>query len=138
MTDKNLIKIVNKDLKSTCQKYKIPFNIKSRSFRVKMITNLLKVTSVQKAASIIDHTDIRSTMTYNRYALTKNEIQELLDNTDSINKYLTVTDLNPYSSSKKCNKHPSATCNGYRITPIRIKTNPTHGTYKKDCIGCAT
>ena len=85
MTDKNLIKMVNKDLKSTCQKFKIPFNIKSHSFRVNMITNLLKVTSVQKAASIIGHADIRSTMTYNRYALTKNEIQKLLDNMDSMN-----------------------------------------------------
>ena len=86
MTDKNLIKMVNKDLKSTCQKFKIPFNIKSHSFRVNMITNLLRVTSVQKAANIIGHADIRSTMTYNRYALTKNEIQELLDKMDSINK----------------------------------------------------
>jgi integrase len=86
MTDKNLIKMVNKDLKSTCQKFKIPFNIKSHSFRVNMITNLLKVTSVQKAANIIGHADIRSTMTYNRYALTKNEIQELLDKINSMNK----------------------------------------------------
>ena len=86
MTDKNLIKMVNKDLKSTCQKFKIPFNIKSHSFRVNMITNLLKVTSVQKAANIIGHADIRSTMTYNRYALTKNEIQELLDKINSMNE----------------------------------------------------
>ena len=82
ITDKNLIKMVNKDLKNTCQKFKIPFNIKSHSFRVNMITSLLKVTSVQKAANIIGHADIRSTMSYNRYALTKTEIQELLDSID--------------------------------------------------------
>ena len=79
MTDKNLIKMVNKDLKFTCKKFNIPFNIKSHSFRVNMITNLLKVTSVQKAANIIGHSDIRSTMSYNRYTLSKTEIQNILD-----------------------------------------------------------
>lgn len=44
-----------------------------------MITNLLKVTSVQNTANIIGHYDIRSTMSYKRYALSKSEIQELLD-----------------------------------------------------------
>jgi hypothetical protein len=44
-----------------------------------MITNLLKVTTVQNTADIIGHSDIRSTMQYNRYALSKNEIQDLLD-----------------------------------------------------------
>jgi len=79
MTDKNLIKIVNKDLKFTCTKFNIPFNIKSHSFRVNMITNLLKVTSVQNTANVIGHSDIRSTMSYNRYALSKTEIQNILD-----------------------------------------------------------
>ena len=44
MIDKNLIKMVNKDLKSTCKKFRILFNIKSHSFRVNMITSLLKIT----------------------------------------------------------------------------------------------
>jgi len=79
MTNKNLIKVVNKDLKTTCTKFNIPFNIKSHSFRVNMITNLLKVTSVQNTASIIGHSDIRSTMSYNRYTLSKTEIQNLLN-----------------------------------------------------------
>ena len=79
ITDKNLIKMVNKDLKYTSQRYSIPYNIKSHSFRVNMITNLLKVTSVQNTANIIGHSDIRSTMSYNRYALSKNQIQEILD-----------------------------------------------------------
>ena len=43
-----------------------------------MITNLLKVTSVQYTANIIGHSDIRSTMIYNRYSLSKNQIQDLL------------------------------------------------------------
>ena len=79
MTGKNLIKMVNKDLKVTCIKFNIPFNIKSHSFRINMITNLLKVTSVQNTANIIGHSDIRSTMSYNRYTLSKTEIQTLLD-----------------------------------------------------------
>jgi integrase len=76
---KNLIKMVNNDLKETCTKFHIPFNIKSHSFQVNMITNVLKVTSVQNTADIIGHSDIRSTMQYSRYALSKTEIQDLLD-----------------------------------------------------------
>ena len=79
VADKTLIRMVNKDLKATCNKFNIPFNIKSHSFRVNMITNLLRVTSVQNTADIIGHSDIRSTMSYNRYSLTKKEIQDLLD-----------------------------------------------------------
>jgi transposase InsO family protein len=79
---KSLISIVNKDLKQTSSKYSIPFNIKSHSFRVNIITNLLKITSVQNTASIMGHSDIRSTMSYNRYALSKSQIQELLDQID--------------------------------------------------------
>ena len=76
---KNLIRLVNKDLKETCKGFNIPFNVKSHSFRINMITNLLKVTSVQHTADIIGHEDIRSTMKYNRYAMSKSEIQNLLD-----------------------------------------------------------
>lgn len=47
-----------------------------------MITNLLKITTVQKAANIIGDNHIRSTMIYNRYALSKKEIQELLNEID--------------------------------------------------------
>ncbi len=79
---KSLISIVNKDLKQTSSKYSIPFNIKSHSFLVNIITNLLKITSVQNTASIMGHSDIRSTMSYNRYALSKIQIQELLDQID--------------------------------------------------------
>jgi len=76
---KYLIDLINKDLKGTCLKFGIPFNIKSHSFRINMITNLLKVPSVQNTADIIGYSDIRSTMQYNRYALSKTEIQDLLN-----------------------------------------------------------
>ena len=57
----------------------IPYNIKSHSFRINMISNLLKITTVQHAAQIIGHSEIQSTMSYQRYALSKEEIQNLLD-----------------------------------------------------------
>lgn len=66
------------DLKNSCQLNRIASNIKSDSFRINMISNLLKITSVQNAANIIGHQDIRSTMSYERYALTKAKIQDLL------------------------------------------------------------
>jgi transposase InsO family protein len=75
---KSLIRIINKDLKHTCKLNNIAFNLKSHSFRINTISNLLRVTSVQNAANIIGHNDIRSTMTYQQYALTKSEIQDLL------------------------------------------------------------
>lgn len=44
-----------------------------------MVTNLRRVISVQKAAEIRGHQDVRSTMSYQRYALSKDEIKELLN-----------------------------------------------------------
>lgn len=79
ITKNALIRMVNQDLEKICENINIPFNIKSHSFRINMITNLLKVTSVQNTANIIGHSDIRSTMGYNRYSLSKIEIQKLLD-----------------------------------------------------------
>lgn len=35
INEKNIIKMINKDLKHTSEKYQIPYNIKSHSFRVK-------------------------------------------------------------------------------------------------------
>ena len=80
--EKYLIKMINKDLKHTCEINQIPYNIKSHSFRINMITKLLKNTSVQNAADIIGHRDIKSTMAYKRYALNKKEIQKLLNKID--------------------------------------------------------
>lgn len=83
--EKSLIRILNQDLQKTYEKNNIPFNINSHSFRINMITNLLKVTSVQNTANIIGHADIRSTMGYNSYSLSKTEIQNLLDQLEKKN-----------------------------------------------------
>jgi integrase len=77
--EKTLIRNINKDLKHTCQINEIPYNIKSHSFRINMISKLLQNTSVQDAADIIGHKDIKSTMAYKRYALNKKEIKHLLN-----------------------------------------------------------
>lgn len=79
MIKKSLIRLVNKDLNTTSEILELPYNIKSHSFRINTITNLLKVTSVHKVAEIIGHNDIRSTMSYQRYALSKDEIKALLN-----------------------------------------------------------
>lgn len=80
--NKYLIEMINNDLKHTCQIYQIPYNIKSHSFRINMISKLLQKTSAQNAADIIGHKDIKSTMAYKRYALNKREIQNLLNKID--------------------------------------------------------
>ena len=82
--NKSLIRMVNKDLKNTCKLNNIHCNIKSHSFRINMISNLLRVTTLHNTASIIGHTDIRSTLKYKRYALSKQEIQKLLTKIQTI------------------------------------------------------
>ena len=77
--EKSLIRLINKDLKNTCHRHNISFNVKSHSFRIHVISSLLKRTNVQDAANIIGHNDIRSTLKYSRYSMSKKEIQELLD-----------------------------------------------------------
>lgn len=77
--------MINRDLKHTCEINEIPYNIKSHSFRINMITRLLQNTSVQDAADIIGHRDIKSTMASKRYALNKKEIQNLLNKIDQKN-----------------------------------------------------
>ena len=79
MHKKSLIRTINEDLKNTCKLNQIPFNIKSHSFRINMVSSLLKNTSVQKAAQVIGHKNINSTMAYQRYAIQKDEIRILLD-----------------------------------------------------------
>ena len=76
---KTMIRMINQDLKNTCEANQIPFNIKSHSFRINLISNLLKCTTVQDTAEIIGHRNIQSTMSYKRYALSKEDIQNLLD-----------------------------------------------------------
>lgn len=79
MHEKSLIRFINKDLKNTCNLNGISFNVKSDSFRIHVISSLLKLTSVQNVAGIIGHNDIRSILKYSRYAMSKKDIQELLD-----------------------------------------------------------
>lgn len=80
MHGKSLVRLINQDLKRTCQINDIPYNIKSHSFRINMISNLLKNTTLQHTAQIIGHKDVQSTMSYQRYALSKQDIQALLEN----------------------------------------------------------
>lgn len=82
---KAVIRFINRDLENTCKINAIPFNIKSHSFRINMISSLLKTTSVQNAAQLIGHKDIKSTMSYQKYALSKDEIQELLERVENQN-----------------------------------------------------
>lgn len=74
---KTLTRLINKDLKYTWEVNEIPYNLKSHSFRINVISSLLKKTTVQHAAQIIGHSSIQSTMSYQHYALTKKEIQNL-------------------------------------------------------------
>lgn len=84
---KVLIKTINDDLRHTCQISNIPYNIKSHSFRINMVSSLLKVITVQDAAQIIGHKNITSTMAYSRYSLSKKEIQDILTKAqESVNK----------------------------------------------------
>jgi hypothetical protein len=76
---KSLIRIINKDLKHTSELAGLPYTIKSHRFRINVISNLLKHTTVQNASDVIGHNDIRSTLSYRRYALSRTEIRYLLD-----------------------------------------------------------
>jgi site-specific recombinase XerD len=80
--EKHLIKTINQNLKRTCKINQISYNIKSNSFRINMITQLLKHPFVQNAADIIGHKDIKATMAYKKYPLNKEEIQKLLNKID--------------------------------------------------------
>ncbi|MFT4645726.1 MAG: hypothetical protein ACI8ZX_002144 [Planctomycetota bacterium] len=66
-------------MKHTCKVCDLSYNIKSHSFRVNVISNLLKITTVQNTADIIGHEDIRYTITYIKYTLSKEEINGLLE-----------------------------------------------------------
>lgn len=79
MYNKALIRLINRDLRSTCNLNGISYNVKSHSFRIHVISSLLKLTSVQHVADIIGHNDIRSTLKYSRYSLSKKEVQGLMD-----------------------------------------------------------
>ena len=54
-------------------------NIKSHSFRVGYVTHLLRYAPVQHVAAIAGHSDIRSTIAYNRYVPDSEHVIELLE-----------------------------------------------------------
>lgn len=62
--EKSLITFINKDLKNFSNLEGISFTIKSHTFRIHLISALLKVNSVQNVADIIGDNDIRSTLKY--------------------------------------------------------------------------
>jgi integrase len=75
---KSIIRLVNKDLLATSTTLNNPLNVKSHSFRVGLITALLKKTSLIKTAQIVGHKSVLSTEKYNRYTPEFEEIQQLL------------------------------------------------------------
>lgn len=62
------IKFINRDLKNICNLYKMPV-FTSHSFRVGLITALLKKFRIQDVSSEIGHKNIQSTMLYFRYRI---------------------------------------------------------------------
>lgn len=74
MDQKYLIKMINKDLKHTCEINQIFQNIQSHSFRINIITRFL-----QNTADIIGYKAIKSTMTYKQQALNKKKVQNRLN-----------------------------------------------------------
>lgn len=82
---KTLIRTMNEDIRATCQLCKIPGTITSHSFRISMVSRLLKVTRVEHVAEIMGHTDIRTTMLYNRYRLTKSKILKIYSQAEEAN-----------------------------------------------------
>lgn len=70
-------RFINAQLQPAVQRFGL--NIKSHSFRVGYITNLLKRAPVQHASVIVGHKDLRSTMKYNRYLPNRTSVLELLE-----------------------------------------------------------
>ena len=90
---KALLKIVNDDLANTCQLCDISDNISSHSFRISVISRLLRVSQVHDVAEIMGHQDIRTTMTYNRYRLPKSEIQKIYAKGEQVSDFRKSSDL---------------------------------------------
>ena len=111
--------MVNKDLKNTCELNRIPYNIKSHSFRINVISSLLKVTSVQNTADIIGHEDIRSTMNYRRYSLSKSEVQDLLSKINDDTLRLLWCNRSTFKIKLKTNKNESNYSRGFWILSNR-------------------
>ena len=72
------IGITNKYLRIFAEPYNI--NVSSHSFRINFVTKSLKHTDPHNAQKLIGHSDIRSTMKYNRYNMDPEKEAEILDN----------------------------------------------------------
>ena len=51
--EKTPIQVMNRDLKHTCKICNLPYNIKFHSFRINVISNLLKITTVQNTTLLV-------------------------------------------------------------------------------------
>ena len=77
MLPQHWIRFLNRNLQSAVKHFGL--NIKSHSFRVAYVTHLLKYAPVQHTAVIVGHSDIRSTIAYNRYVPDRKHVIELLE-----------------------------------------------------------
>jgi putative transposase len=101
--DKRLIIMINKELAIACERYGIKQNIKSHSFRIGRITSLLRIAKLHQVGEIIGHSDIRSTLQYQRNFLDQEETENILKKAEASMK----TQYHPYSLN---------------ITPMHIKS----------------
>ena len=81
---------LNKLLKDLGNKYGL--TIKSHSFRIGYITNLLKKHNVQVAKSMIGHSNIETTLRYDRNILNSEDVKDLRSKLDSDSKLLQLID----------------------------------------------
>ena len=77
MLPRNWIRFINRNLQPAVKHFAL--NLKSHSFRVAYVTHLLKYAPVQHTAAIVGHSDIRSTIAYNRYIPDRKNVIELLE-----------------------------------------------------------
>lgn len=73
----NWVAFLNSNLQPAVKHFGL--NIKSHSFRVGYVTHLLRYAPVQHVAAIAGHSDIRSTIAYNRYVPNSEHVIELLE-----------------------------------------------------------
>ena len=71
------IRLVNKFLKPFSEKHNLI--LKSHSFRVNFVTSLLKKTEIQHAQQMTGHKDVRSTIASNRYSLSGQDRDKILN-----------------------------------------------------------
>lgn len=84
MDSRKFIHLINEDIKYTLNKCHIQLNIKSHSFRIAFITKLLKNTSLQNVSHIVGHKSVHSTMLYNRFQLSDQDLEILFDKAFSL------------------------------------------------------